>query len=382
MPALRQRDLRSLVALLDSFVQTEADALPRRVVLGLHEIVPGVLSSYNEFGSGTPTLAAVEPLDVHRPAHEEAFVRFAFQHPVLARFRGARGQPARSISDYATRRELERLDLYHELYRPLGIVDQISIAVPGPEGLTIGVAMGRERRGFSERERLLLDLLRPHLIGGPLRRAGDRRLRDAHAALEAASGMAQRRAVVVFAGSGRIGWATPQARQVLHDWFGYSGGLELPARLADWVRAVCDRASRGAFEIAPRVLHLRRGGRTLTATLLPSLAPDAELLLTFDQRGVPGREHAARLGLTPRESDVLAAAARGLDEAGIARELAIARRTVNKHLEHIYRKLGVTDRTHAIVTAFASSPTPQQHGLDGGESGRGARPAQEMPDRV
>jgi hypothetical protein len=41
MPALRQSDLRSLVALLDSFVHTEADALPRRVVLGLHEIVPG-----------------------------------------------------------------------------------------------------------------------------------------------------------------------------------------------------------------------------------------------------------------------------------------------------------------------------------------------------
>lgn len=250
MPALRQRDLRSLMALLDSFVHTEADALPRRVVLGPHEIVPGLLSSYNEFGSGTPTVAAVEPLDVHRPPHAESFVRFAFQHPVLARFRGARSQPARAISDYATRRELEGLDLYQELYRPLGIVDQISIAVPGPEGLTIGVAMGRERRGFSERDRLL-DLLRPPLIGGPIRIARDRRLRDAHAALEAASGMVQRRAVVVLAGSGRIGWATPQARQVLHHWFGYSGGLELPARLADWVHAGCDRASRSAFEFAP-----------------------------------------------------------------------------------------------------------------------------------
>jgi hypothetical protein len=61
----------------------------------------------------------------------------------------------------------------------------------------------------------------------------------------------QRRAVVVLAGSGRIGWATPQSRQVLHDWFGYSGGLELPAGLADWVHAGCDRASRSAFEFAP-----------------------------------------------------------------------------------------------------------------------------------
>jgi DNA-binding CsgD family transcriptional regulator len=353
MPALRQRDLRSLVALLDSFVHTEADALPRRVVLGLHEIVPGLLSSYNEFGAGTTTLAAVEPHEAHRPAHEESFVRFAFQHPVLARLRGARSQPARAISDYATTRELERLDLYQELYRPLGIVDQISIAVAGPEGLTIGVAMSRERRGFSERDRLLLDLLRPHLIGGPIRIARDRLLRDAHTALEAASGVAPRRAVVVLAGSGRIAWATPQARQVLHDWFGYSGGSDLPARLADWVHAGCDRASRSAFELAPRALHLRWGERTLTATLLRPLEPDAELLLTLDQHAAPGGEHTARLGLTRRESEVLAAAARGLDEADIAQELAIARRTVNKHFEHIYRKLGVTDRAHAIVTALA-----------------------------
>jgi DNA-binding CsgD family transcriptional regulator len=73
---------------------------------------------------------------------------------------------------------------------------------------------------------------------------------------------------------------------------------------------------------------------------------------------MPRREQLARLGLTRREGEVLAVAARGLDEQGIARALAISRRTVNKHLEHTYRKLNVSDRSQAIATAFdAAGPT-------------------------
>jgi DNA-binding CsgD family transcriptional regulator len=39
-------------------------------------------------------------------------------------------------------------------------------------------------------------------------------------------------------------------------------------------------------------------------------------------------------------------------EAGEARELEITPRTVNKHVENIYRKLGVTGRRQAIAVAF------------------------------
>jgi DNA-binding NarL/FixJ family response regulator len=54
---------------------------------------------------------------------------------------------------------------------------------------------------------------------------------------------------------------------------------------------------------------------------------------------------------------VLAAATHGLGEQGIARELAISPRTVNKHLEHAYRKLNVTNRAHAIAAAFGPTRT-------------------------
>ncbi|MCW3019189.1 MAG: two component transcriptional regulator, LuxR family [Solirubrobacterales bacterium] len=61
------------------------------------------------------------------------------------------------------------------------------------------------------------------------------------------------------------------------------------------------------------------------------------------------------LGLTPlsrREVEVLTLAARGLSVCRIAEALTISPATVKTHLEHIYRKLGVRDRTAAVANAL------------------------------
>jgi DNA-binding CsgD family transcriptional regulator len=58
------------------------------------------------------------------------------------------------------------------------------------------------------------------------------------------------------------------------------------------------------------------------------------------------------LGLSRREAEVLAWVAEGKADAVIARILGISPRTVHKHLEHIYAKLGVEGRTAAAARAF------------------------------
>lgn len=55
--------------------------------------------------------------------------------------------------------------------------------------------------------------------------------------------------------------------------------------------------------------------------------------------------------LTPRETVVLALLSRGSTVAGIAARLAISPRTVHKHQEHLYRKLGAVDRLSAVLRA-------------------------------
>ena len=63
-------------------------------------------------------------------------------------------------------------------------------------------------------------------------------------------------------------------------------------------------------------------------------------------------------GLTPREAEVVVLLARGLTNREVAAELHVSRKTVSAHLEHVYRKLGVSTRTEAALFAMA-------HGLVG-----------------
>ncbi len=68
-------------------------------------------------------------------------------------------------------------------------------------------------------------------------------------------------------------------------------------------------------------------------------------------------------GLTDREAQILQLAARGRTNQAIARTCDVSPRTVAKHLEHIYRKLGVTSRAAAVYRTAAAGLTPHAAGV-------------------
>ncbi|MFD0887959.1 response regulator transcription factor [Streptosporangium algeriense] len=76
--------------------------------------------------------------------------------------------------------------------------------------------------------------------------------------------------------------------------------------------------------------------------------------------------------LTPREHDVLRLLCAGLSAVAIARRLGLSPRTVTKHQERLYRKLGVCDRVNAVLLAQRLGIAPSFDG--GGDRGheRGA----------
>ena len=58
------------------------------------------------------------------------------------------------------------------------------------------------------------------------------------------------------------------------------------------------------------------------------------------------------LGLTKREAEVLAWVAQGKTNRETGIILSLSTRTVQKHLEHVFAKLGVETRTAAILKAW------------------------------
>ena len=64
------------------------------------------------------------------------------------------------------------------------------------------------------------------------------------------------------------------------------------------------------------------------------------------------RRTAGPAGLTAREVEVLGLLAHGLTSTEIAQRLFISAKTVRNHLEHVYLKVGVTNRTGAMLFAL------------------------------
>jgi two-component system response regulator DesR len=105
---------------------------------------------------------------------------------------------------------------------------------------------------------------------------------------------------------------------------------------------------------------LRRGAsayvvKSVDPADLPSTLRQVVSGTVFSTVGVPeeGDTSVARAaGLTERETAILKAAARGLSNDAIARELWVTQQTVKFHLTNIYRKLGVKNRTEATRVAY------------------------------
>ena len=67
------------------------------------------------------------------------------------------------------------------------------------------------------------------------------------------------------------------------------------------------------------------------------------------QQAVTGAWPGSQLGLSRRESEVVALLVNGLSNREIADQLMLGEETVKTHLRHIYKKLDVSDRVHAVA---------------------------------
>jgi DNA-binding NarL/FixJ family response regulator len=92
------------------------------------------------------------------------------------------------------------------------------------------------------------------------------------------------------------------------------------------------------------------------ALLAPSIT--RRLISDFARRRRHERPRPDALAaLTPRELDVLRLIARGMSNMEIAGELFLAEQTVKTHVGHVLTKLGLRDRTQAVVFAYENGLT-------------------------
>jgi DNA-binding NarL/FixJ family response regulator len=105
----------------------------------------------------------------------------------------------------------------------------------------------------------------------------------------------------------------------------------------------------GARGFLPKTATPEQFNHTIHMILAGGTSVPAEMMLPA--ANAPDGAPAWLASLTPRENDVLRAAARGLSNKEIARELDLAEVTIKLHLSAIFRKMGVRSRTEAAMLA-------------------------------
>jgi DNA-binding CsgD family transcriptional regulator len=338
MPWLADTDVR----VAHSFTRGLVDArtvteLRHRALEGLAELVPAEMLTWDrvELATGAIGHEAV-PAEAEPPGAFAAIVGDAAGHPLLRAHAGRR-RPALRLSDAVEPRRLSHSELYGDLLHRSGVEYAIAIGVRAGRREVVVAALGRTERDFSERDRDVLDLVRPGLEDALLAAEARGRLVRALAA-DPPPGTA----VVLLDRYGEIEHSSLDAERWLSEHFGageHPGWL--PPAVAWWL----------ALPPRPALVSVR-DGRRLVVHLLPG---DPHALLLEEEVASFRADALDRLGLTPRETEVLRAAAAMQDEADIAWELFLSLHAVRERLARVEAKLGVRTAAEAVARALRES---------------------------
>jgi DNA-binding CsgD family transcriptional regulator len=276
------------------------------------------------------------------PYIRDAFERLMLTSPIFQYWMASGDVSAIRTSDFLSRRQWHDMALYREVYRQWGTEDSLAIGLPAPPGLVACFCIERSSP-FSDRERLLLDLARPHLSFA---------YRNAEALSMLASANAREGThSVLLDARGRIVQASSEALELLSRSFpGEQVQLpSLPRSLDDWVRRHVTQLDEDIPPPNSPYSARTLDGARVTIRMLKGDTTGAQILLVLRENRDRSPTSLDKHGLSAREKEVLGEALRGLSSKEIAASLVISQRTVEKHLESIYNKLGVDSRAAAIA---------------------------------
>jgi DNA-binding CsgD family transcriptional regulator len=310
---------------------------------GILKLIPALSVSYNELNPAAGRAYGVVVPDpgpgwfrTYRPiveAHQD-------ENPLVRRYLASGDTRVLGWGDPEVG-TITGTTLFREFYRPNNIYSQMGLALPAPPGIVIGIVVNRGREGFSEADRRLLELLRPHLV-------------HAYQAVQVRTGTAVLGkmlgeygwAVVLVDSDGRVVRSSPATvASAARYGLDVAEGAQLAAGPLDRIRKVIRAYDPTTPAAASPPIPVAGPAGTLAAVVVPSLAGPHVVLLRA-QSDIAALQAA---GLTPRQAQVAIRLATGESSQEIAQHLGISPATARKHLESVFTRLGVRHRAAAIA---------------------------------
>jgi DNA-binding CsgD family transcriptional regulator len=279
------------------------------------------------------------------PTKFDVFDSYLYQLPTRAAALNLKTQSALKLSDFASLREWHRTDLYNYIFRANKLSYQLGF-YSVHDSPQLGVSLNRSTRDFSEDERTILDLLRPHIV-------------NAYRTDQFADYVAQRpemagHAMLLADDSGRILFATPLAERWLGEYFGDFKRGFLPEAIRLWLKKRSSQLSHHDELDNPLTSFSRnQNGKELRVRTVSGVTAFEHRLWLSVRKTELLAATLESLGLTPREAEVLLWVTQGKSNGDIATILGMKERTTCKHLERVFSKLSVENRTAAANIGLA-----------------------------
>jgi DNA-binding CsgD family transcriptional regulator len=184
VPSIDARDAASLLEIVhDGVRDTGHDPFPSSVLLGLARLIPSdACVGYQEadVASGFRVVELVEVIGTPpSPKTESAFHTLGWQNPMHCSLHANKEDVLR-LSDLLTRRQRRNLEYNDLVWRPHGIDDALRVWLPAPRGRARSIYLERSSKNYTERERTLFALLRPHLVRIRINAESRRWMDDTH----------------------------------------------------------------------------------------------------------------------------------------------------------------------------------------------------------
>ncbi len=334
-----------------------------------------------------------QAIEIIAPDMKQAFAHANFtpayfqQHPVLNHHLRTNDWSAFKCSDFLTAQEYHQCDaLYEYVYAQAAIEDFFVFSIPDaaatpnprswslqsvicePDSLArvqqlsqqqqslgnLGILLNRHQRDFTEHDRTLLNLIRPHI------HYAYRNLQhwaNLQAQIDQLTELNEFIGIIILSADSQIQKITDRAVRLLEQYFPdeWINRQQLPESLHQYCRQFSTQHLQpGLGDAAFPALERYQANRRLT--IRPTAAPQpAEIVLMLEEHGTSSLsiESFHPLALTKRESEVLFYLIEGKTNKEIAAQIGCQAPTVKKHLEAIYTKLDRHDRREVVAVALA-----------------------------
>jgi hypothetical protein len=264
-----------------------------------------------------------------------------------------------SIGDLLPLYRWRNMASYNETFAKVGLHEQFGARVPLANGDYLALVIGRSRRTFTERDHVVMNVLRHHVSAG-LRSLTSPPAISANTMAEALEPFIDG-FIVALDAAGSVQFFSEQARKYFEVFFMEERPFKdgIPDTVRSWIRSEISIFGTSALAIRPpKAFVVRRGEKVLNIQIAQTRDSAAHVLVLRVEDAFLEMQKLVPIGLGLRRTGVLYWLAKGKTNEEIGIILGMATGTVKTHLKHIFSRLGVENRTSAasVLVELMSRP--------------------------